>query len=173
MPRKISAPTTSVADSDALIELLVRELKSAESYGQPIILERRFQIADAVHVYVVWDRFDGVSEDQRAEIILDAYERAEGTDFRNRITLATGLTVPEAADLGLLPYGVVSARRNDERVTLDEYREAMIQEGASTLASQKHPELRFETLDEAVAAMTRLEQRLPGSFWVVVQEVAK
>lgn len=64
------------------------------------------EMADAVHGFVVWDRFADVPESQCASIIMDADERASGKKFRGRITLATGVTVPEAADLELLPLSI-------------------------------------------------------------------
>lgn len=171
MPRKISNPSLQKAASDDLVGALVAELEEPSDVGQPIVLERHMELAHAIHVYVVWDRFAEVDEEQRVAAILRAYEQVMGKDFRNRITLATGATVPEAGDLELLPFEVAPAPRKANAVALEQYHDAMIAEGASTLRNPEKPELRFKTLDEATVAVERLEDRLPGSRWVVVQAV--
>lgn len=171
MPRKISNPSVRKSASAELVAALVGELREPREIGQPIILERHMELADAVQVYVVWDRFLDVPDDQRAATILQAYEQVMGKEFRNRITLATGATVPEAGDLELLPFEVVPALRNGNAGILDNFHQVMVSEGASILRHPDRPELRFETLDDATAAIERLEDRLPNSRWVVVQAV--
>ncbi|HVA47791.1 MAG TPA: hypothetical protein VNH11_15590 [Pirellulales bacterium] len=150
---------------------MIAELREPREIGQPMILERHMELADAVHVYVIWDRFADIPGDQRVATILRAYEQCMGEEFRKRITLATGATVPEAGDLELLPFEVVSALRKPDPNLVDGCREAMLAEGASVLRNPERPELRFETLDDATAAIERLEQRVPGTRWVVVQAV--
>lgn len=171
MPRKISNPSQRKPASMELVAALVGELREPREIGQPIILERHMELADAVQIYVVWDRFADVPDNQRAATILQAYEQVMGKEFRNRITLATGVTVPEAGDLELLPFEVIPALRNGNAGVVDKYHQVMLTEGASILRNPDRPELRFETLDDGTAAIERLENRLPNSRWIVVQAV--
>lgn len=171
MPRKISSQVARAESDQDVVDDLVWELKEPHDLGQPIILERHMGMADAVHVFVVWDRFADVPESQRASIIMDAYERASGKEFRDRITLATGVTVPEATDLELLPFEVELFPGRHRSADTGRVQWAMVAEGASLLRGEAHPELRFETLADAAAAVERLEESLPGSDWMVVQSV--
>ena len=100
-------------------------------------------------------------------IILDAYEEVEGRDFRDRVALALGLTVPEAYESGLLPVRVTAALRRDDPVTQDQVRAALIAQGASVLDDAEHPELRFSTTEEAEECVRRLVEFLPGSASLV------
>jgi hypothetical protein len=85
------------------------------------------------------------------------------------------LTVPEATESGLLPYEVVAMVRRGDPVTLEQCRQAMIEEGASLLFDPARPRLRFATEEDAAAGVKRLIARLPGSdpVWGVTQEVAR
>jgi hypothetical protein len=107
------------------------------------------------------------------DTILRAYEQAEGQEFRNRIALASGLTVPEAHAAGMLPYQVIAAVRKGDPVTAEQCRKALIEEGASVLFGEDNPQLRFATAEEAEAARKRLAARLPKSeqVWVITKEV--
>src|SRR5262249_15651130 len=95
----------------------------------------------------------------------------EGEPFRRQIALAIGVTVPEARDLGLLPYQIIPMRRETDGVSLEQYRGAMIQEGASVLENPDQPLLRFASLEEAAACKRRLEEKLPNSHWTIIHEV--
>jgi hypothetical protein len=44
------------------------------------------------------------------------YEQAEGAAYRDRIALASGLTVPEAHAAGMLPYQIIAALRKNDPV---------------------------------------------------------
>jgi hypothetical protein len=155
-----------------LIARLVDELKSNRPSGQPVIDEEEFP-TKKLRVNVIWDEWDRVPLEDRTATILRAYEQAEGPDCRNRIALASGLTVPEAHAAGMLPYQVFAAVRKGDPVTVEECRKALIEEGASTLFGEDSPQLRFATKEEAEAARKRLAERLPNSepVWVVTKEV--
>jgi hypothetical protein len=126
-------------------------------------------------VVVIWDEFDQLSMEDRTAVILRAYRDALGQHERDRIALASGLTVPEAASAGMLPFQVIPALRKDDRVTAEECRKAMIDDGASVLLGEDRPMLRFQTVDDAEAAKQRLGERLPHSepVWVVTQEAGR
>ena len=156
-----------------LADRLAEEIRENRESGQPMIDEQLFP-SDKICVTVIWDEWDPLSLEDRTATILRAYEQAEGRPYREKITLASGLTLPEAVGAGMLPYQVIPALRRGDPVTLEECRQAMIDEGASLLSSDK-PQLRFAMEDEAVAAIARLVRRLPKSdqVWVVTQEIAK
>jgi hypothetical protein len=155
-----------------LVGRLADELKSARPSGQPTIEEEEFP-TKKLRVNVIWDAWDRVPPEDRTATILRAYEQAEGREYRDRIALASGLTVPEAHAAGMLPYQVLAAVRTGDPVTMDQCRQALIDEGASTLFGEDSPQLRFATADEAEAARKRLAERLPNSapVWVIVKEV--
>src|SRR5437016_8057467 len=115
-----------------LVERLVDELKSDRASGQPIIEEEEFP-TKKLRVNVLWDEWDRIPLEDRTATILRAYEQAEGRDYRDRIALASGLTIPEAHAAGMLPYQVIPALRRSDPVTMEQCRQALIDEGASIL----------------------------------------
>src|ERR1700747_3503548 len=104
-----------------LVARLVDELKSDRQSGQPVIDEEEFP-TKKLRVNVIWDEWDRVPLEDRTATILRAYEQAEGRDYRDRIALASGLTVPEAHAAGMLPYQVFPALRQSDPVSLAECR---------------------------------------------------
>jgi hypothetical protein len=154
-----------------LVARLADELKANRPFGQPIIDEEEFP-SKKIRVNVIWDAWDRASLEARTDTILQAYEKAEGRDYRDRIALASGLTVPEAHAAGMLPYQIIAAVRKGDPVTADQCRRALIEEGASVLLGEDSPQLRFSTEEEAEAARKRLAERLPNSepVWVITRE---
>jgi hypothetical protein len=73
----------------------------------------------------------------------------------------------------MLPYQVIPAVRKGDPVTLEQCRQALIEEGASMLFGADSPQLRFATAEEAEASRKRLAQRLPKSepVWIISKEV--
>lgn len=173
MPRKqrrFEEPSRPKADD--LVEKLVDELRQKRESGQPVVDEEEFP-SGKLRVVVVWDEWERLpAAEDRTAIILRAYERAEGRDYRNRIALATGLTVPEAHAAGMLPFEVLPALRSTDPVTIEQCRAAMIAEGASQLFDPDIVKLHFATEDEAEAARRRLVHRLPESaaVWIINRE---
>jgi hypothetical protein len=173
MPRKrrgFEEPQRRIAGD--LVERLADELRANRQSGQPMIDEQEFP-TKKIRVNVIWDEWDRVPLEDRTATILRAYEQAEGREYRDRIALASGLTVPEAHAAGMLPYRVIPAVRKGDPVTVEQCRQALIDGGASTLFGADSPQLRFSTDEEAEAARKRLGQRLPNSepVWVIVKEV--
>lgn len=124
------------------------------------------------HVRVIWDRWKELDDEQRAAVIEDAYGQAEGAQAAAEITLAEGLTPPEALALGLLPYKVVPARKKSDASALEAYQAARAKEARNTLLGPKAKELRYARIEDAQQAEQRLQQALPGSTWAIVQELA-
>lgn len=174
MPRKIRFEEPLRTRNGDLVQSLAKELQVNQASGQPLIEEQEFPTGK-VRATVIWDRWDRLSLEERTAAILRAYELAEGREARDRIVLASGLTVPEAHAAGMLPFQIIPALRTSDAVTTEQCRQAMIDEGASTLLGHDKPQLRFASKEDAEAAQKRLIARLPGSdqIWVITQEVGK
>jgi hypothetical protein len=157
----------------ALLKELSDELRHGRDFGQPLIDEFVLPKTGALRVTVVWDKWAGVTDGERAEVILKAYEQAEGTEFVNNIALASGLTAPEAVELGLLPYRVSPALRKSDPFTVEQCRRVMIEQGASIVADPGRPILAFMRLEDAEKCVARLINALPKSesIWTVAQTV--
>ncbi len=172
MPRHIRTAIASTGESRTLIADLAREIQSPRPTGQPIILEDGNLNGESVRVQVVWDRWEEVPGELRSAIILDAYATALGDAYRQKIKLALGMTVPEAIEVGLLPFQIIPARRKDGDPSHEECRKAMIDAGASLLTGEDRPQLRYATIEDAEAAIERLQETLPKSRWIIAQEVS-
>jgi len=170
MPRRTIHPNEPQASPqfDGLVRELVEELSHPKELGQPLILERPLEYAPGLQVHVVWDKFAEWSDEDRTNAILDAYTRVEGAAARDQIVLASGLTVPEAGDLGLLPVRLAWHPRLVTGETAELLAGALRQEGASWLRPRLAPELRFSTDIDADAAIERLTKKLPSEFRFVV-----
>ena len=157
-----------------LARQLADELKSGRESGQPMIDEAMFP-AGTLRVAVIWDAWDRLPLEERTDIILQAYEWAEGHDYREKIALASGLTVPEAHSAGMLPFQIIPALRREDPFTPEQIREAMIEEGATVLFGADRPQLRSATREEAEAVRHRLARRIPRSeqVWVITEEVGR
>ncbi len=175
MPRKIHSPgTVTPRQHSQLVDELARELKTVRESGQPFIDEEHFE-TNAIRVVVLWDRWAEIPEDDRFDVIFNAYRTAEGETYANRIGLASGLTIPEAYASGMLPFQIVTGMRRGDSVTFDQCRRAMIEQGASTLLDPAWPQLRFATKEDAEACCRRLVARLPGSelIWLVADDTGR
>jgi hypothetical protein len=170
MPRHPPTLPTEYAAREALVADLAREIKEPRRIGQPIILERAGMGNQSIVVHVIWDRWEDCPRDLRADIILDAYERALGPEYREKISLPIGIVVPEATAMGLLPYDFRMRRQQRPQGPTEEERQVMIEAGASTLSDPRRPQLRCATEDDADATYQYLRERLPNSWWIVVEE---
>jgi hypothetical protein len=174
MPRvRIGFENTPRKLDGKLVDQLTDELKSNREAGQPFIYEQTFATG-RVKILVVWDDWKDLPLEDRTNIILAAVERSDGKEYRAKVALASGLTVPEAATAGMLPYQIITARRSRDKVTSEQCREAMLAEGASTLFGPQSLQLRFPTEESANACVKRLIAKLPGSdeIWVVTRELS-
>jgi hypothetical protein len=149
-------------------------LRSNRESGQPRIDEQEFPTGK-IRVTVIWDEWDRLPHEDRTAAILNAYDLAGEQDRRQQIALASGLTLPEAYAAGMLPFQIISALRTGDRVTPEQCRQAMIDEGASTLLAPDNPQLRFATIEEAESARARLASHLPNSaeVWVIAVDPAR
>jgi hypothetical protein len=83
-------------NAEELTRDLVQELRHPSTKGQPEIIIEQPQPGQPIHLYVIWDIWDKLSLQERSEIIMDAYEEAVGKQESSLITMAMGLTQPEA-----------------------------------------------------------------------------
>jgi hypothetical protein len=172
MPVYKKPPRVSGPELESLVEGLVGELNNPKEFGQPIVLEDSTPETNSLPVHVIWDRWAEYDKDFRYTVILNAYEQARGKEIRDQITLALGLTVPEAAAIGLLPFLLRPAAGASGPRDLDEnLRAAMLQLGASTLNDPKHPELRFAHQEDVEAASAHLKDVLPHTSWLIYKFV--
>jgi hypothetical protein len=173
MPRKrIGVPVQPARAAGGLVERLAAELKNGRDAGQPTIYEQEYSTGK-LRVTVIWDEWDGIPLEDRSTAILRAYEQAEGAAYRDRIALASGLTVPEAHAAGMLPFQIITALRKSDPITFEQARQAFLEEGASQLADPQALQLRFATEEEAEACRQRLIRRFPGSddVWIIHREI--
>jgi len=172
MPRHPPTEPTDYAERETLVAALAKEIQTPSHIGQPIIVEKLATGTQSIITDVIWDQWEGCPRELRADIIVDAYEKTLGAEYREKISLALGVTVPEAVAMGLLPYGVRPARRlAPVQPSEEEYRRAMVDAGASTLSGARWPILRCATLEDAEATQDYLQQILADSNWIIVQEV--
>lgn len=174
MPRiKRGLTATAKPRHPGLTAELAAELRADRAAGQPRIEEQHFPTTSAIRVSVFWDRWAGLPDEDRSEVILQAYEQVEGKAYRDRIALAFGLTLPEAHESGLLPYRVLPLLRKGDPVSAEQCQDALLAEGASALFGSQGPQLRFATEEEAEAARHRLIAAVPGSeeVWAVTRDV--
>jgi hypothetical protein len=177
MPRIIRGrePVARPTRFPDLAEELARVLEQGGESGQPVIDEQHFPRTGKIRASVCWDRWKRVPHEDRASIILRAYEKAEGQEIRDRIAFAVGLTIREAVEAGMLPFQVIPLLRKGDPVSAGDCYQAMTDEGASRLFLEGKPQLRFTTEEEAKASIRRLVKRLPESepVWAIVRDVGR
>lgn len=83
-----------------LVDLLAAEL-SKPTKGGPRVIEEQLRGMKRFHVTVIWDRWKNVYPDDRSTTILDAYQQAFDDLRMLQISMALGLTQPEAKRLGV------------------------------------------------------------------------
>lgn len=171
MPRIILSPPPKSPDHDKLVKRLAQELMSPAGESQPFIIERQIEGTGTRHVHVIWDRWKTIRDEQRSDIIWDAYTEAEGKESDD-IALASGVTPAEALVFGLLPFKVVPVRRRHEpKPPAQKHEKARQGEARGTLLGADAEELRYPSLELAIEAKSRLEKALPGSEWAVVEDM--
>ena len=152
---------------------LAAELRDGRRFGQPFVEEEHFPRSGAVSVTVVWDRWVGVEDRYRPEIIESSYRDAE-PEIAERISLAGGFTVPEAVDLDTRTFEVRADPRVTDSVTAVQVAAALRELGASDgFPFEPMPVLRLETEREAHEYRDELIARLPESngVWEIVRHV--
>ena len=91
-----------------LLAELVEELKAGREFGQPRIEEEEFPRTHLKKVTVIWDKWEGVPDQERVETILRAYQQADGKLYQvfpnlrqgdNRVAARQAVQIPAHDDL--------------------------------------------------------------------------
>jgi hypothetical protein len=101
MPVRRGLPRTRPAAATELEGRLTTEFTTPTEQGQPLVFEEPPEPAPVSRIFVVWDDWASLSQQDRSEIILRAYERAKGEQAALTITVAMGLTATEAERMGI------------------------------------------------------------------------
>ncbi len=91
-------------EHDSLRDELTEHLKRDVAEGvaeQPLIVEEEIRGSSRFRVYVLWDRWTSVKDDERSQIILEAYQNAYGAEKMLNASLVLGVTAIEAKQLGI------------------------------------------------------------------------
>jgi hypothetical protein len=83
--------------------MLTDEWKRPKKKGQPIIVLEGGK-GQPLHIYVIWDKWQGLDQQARSEIIMDVVENLSGDDLipdLSLVTVAMGLTAEEANRMGI------------------------------------------------------------------------
>jgi hypothetical protein len=163
--------TLTPAEKELLADL-VAELTAPHATGQPVIEIRAMPRNGLRHVHVIWDRWEACPPEKRASIIREAFKSVKGEPFEQSIAITLPATVPEAVEIGLLPYEVKPKKWYSlQGEQLKRAREVMISQGASVLHPQFLPLLRFQSEQQAEEAVTRLSAAAPEFDWGVLVTV--
>lgn len=97
--RKLGAHSST---NERLRDRLVAEWQRAQDAEEPrpTIVEETDDSGNVVHVYVVWDAWANLEQEQRSAIITDAFWEAFG-EKGLALTVAMGLLPEEAEKMGL------------------------------------------------------------------------
>lgn len=165
------ASSTGRSRAASLREQLTIELAgylfSPPERGQPIVLRRIVGRTTSQNLYVFWDKWKGIPLEERTEIILAANDALEGT-VKVDISLAAGRTIDEAIALGYLPFRIVPVENEMDEETWERAEAAMRAEGAAETSNGL--QLRFASPQDAREAYVRLQRKLPGPFWILIEE---
>lgn len=180
MPRHIIRADERVSHHPKLARTLAKEIREPGGDPQPFILEEEIQPNGSRHVQVIWELWKKVPEEDRGQVILDAYALAEGAAFADNIAIAAGYTPHEALALGLLPWVVTPARQGGLRMGLSatdaDVERAIRDESIHTILGPKLTSahgLRYPVKEDAIAARKRLQQSLipSPSDWVIREDL--
>jgi hypothetical protein len=157
------------AERNAMLQKLKSELAGIESAGgRPvwdlplffeIPLQRLDGSSDRIDVIVVWNSFQPIPFEDRAMLILEAYE-----DRASRIAQTIGVTCDEAMEQTLLPYRIMH-HEQPGAVTASEISQAMLAEGGFEYGGRV--ELLLPTRQMAEKVQARLYERLPKGAWYI------
>ena len=95
----VKQKNTAQEDASELHQALTKELhQPTPGYVQPLISITR--PGQRTHILVVWDEWKGLSQQERSQIIMRAYEEEYGPLEVQMVSAAMGLTSSEAERLG-------------------------------------------------------------------------
>ena len=90
-----------IKDSSELTEILKNEWLNPQSgLAEPIVIEEESPQTQTLRLYVVWSKWAALSQQQRSEIVMDAFSLVATKENRPqdvaRVTIAMGLTREDA-----------------------------------------------------------------------------
>lgn len=162
-------------NDEGILAELIQELRAPRDRGQPMIEVRSMSRGGLRHVYVIWDRWDECRPEVRAAIVRDAFAAVKGADYEKSIAVTIPATVPEAVEMGLLPFEVKAFKwigLNEQLVR--GALQALLAEGAPAPRQQQPhalsslPTLHFATEQQAEDAVARLKEAAPKFEWRIV-----
>jgi hypothetical protein len=136
-----------------------------------------FELPD--EVLVVWKKWEGITHNDRASIILEAYrtretQTAEAPVRSSQILLTLGITPDEAIEMGLLPYSIQSSIQrghpNYEAILEMEKNEGAIETRWGWVLGFPSRELAKETYDRLRSATAIA---MPEVHWQIGQQVGR
>ena len=167
-----------VAQHDDLIQALAAELSTEPDRqnlpaGQgvlerPNIYEEEVPQTAALHVVVVWDRWDEAPRLIRGSIILAAYRQVD-PDKSQRIRFPVGLTFEEAVSSGYLPFKIVLEARHGDPLDMHSVEAAMIEAGGRRTETGTI-ELRFPYQALAEQTQQHLQEIFGEGTFSVIEE---
>lgn len=105
MPVKRRLQRRRPESATELTRLLFNEWTRPKKGGQPLIVIEGKQ-NEPIHIYVIWDKWGGLTQTERSEIIMDVVENLMGEHSLpgdSPVTVAMGLTAEEAKRMGIKP----------------------------------------------------------------------
>ena len=87
--------------SDLQLRLVEEWRDPSEEAEEPVIIEETHAENLPTHLYVIWRAWGDLSQRDRSEIIMDAYEEVRGPDGALLVSVAMGLTPAEAERMGI------------------------------------------------------------------------
>ena len=104
MPVREYVESPHTPEAQGLLQELVGEWdhpSERDDPQTPVILIKRREALNALHIYVVWDSWADMDQAERSEIIMDACEKHLGEEQTLKVTVAMGLTRDEAVRMGI------------------------------------------------------------------------
>jgi hypothetical protein len=90
------------SESRDLVDRLVAEWRVEKNpEPKPYVIIEGDEKNGPLHIYVVWDEWEGLSMEERSRTIMDAFEKVESQENQFRVTIAMGLTPEEAPRMGI------------------------------------------------------------------------
>jgi hypothetical protein len=100
MPLRDALNRPGVSGEQDLQNELIKEIRDPKERGEPDIIVERPN-ASTIHLFVIWSKWENLDQMVRSRIILDGYAAAVGEQEALKVTVAMGLTKPEADRLGI------------------------------------------------------------------------
>ncbi len=99
--RKRRIPTPHPKAEDLLNRLLQEWENPDSTLTEPVIIEENGTQDRPIKIFVVWSEWAELNQQERSEIIMDAFEKLRSPQQSLRVTVAMGLTQDEAARMGI------------------------------------------------------------------------